>query len=310
MSGSSHDDSSALVEKPEKLTPVKKRKQSAADELNTCKKSRNDTQNTLCLNEVINLGIPHVGELIFESIATHELFQFTLVSKIWKALAEKVLLKRWKGKIFDACKNGETQVVQLLLKCCNTEELGLNVKYDEDEFTSFMMACCYGHRDVVQLLLDHSETSIELNATTEDGMTAFMMACDNGHTDVVQLLVDYTSSNIDLKARDTYGMTALMLACEIGHTDVVQLLLDHSERIELNARSNSGYTALMTACQNGHKDVVQFLLDHSDRNIELNARHDNGFTAIMFACTNGHKDVIKLLLDYSEIIELNAKDLF
>ena len=92
MSGSSHDDSSALVEKPEKLTPVKKRKQSAADELNTCKKSRNDTQNTLCLNEVINLGIPHVGELIFESIATHELFQFTLVSKIWKALAEKVLL--------------------------------------------------------------------------------------------------------------------------------------------------------------------------------------------------------------------------
>ena len=123
MSGSSHD-SSALMEKPEKLSPMKKRKQSAADELTDCKKSRNDTQNTLGLNEVINLGIPHVGELIFESIATHELFQFTLVSKIWKALAEKVLLKRWKGKIFDACKNGETQVVQLLLKCCNTEELG------------------------------------------------------------------------------------------------------------------------------------------------------------------------------------------
>ena len=84
MSGSSHDDSSALVEKPEKLTPVKKRKQSAADELTDCKKSRNDTQNTLGLNEIINLGIPHVGELIFESIDTPELFQCTLVSETWK----------------------------------------------------------------------------------------------------------------------------------------------------------------------------------------------------------------------------------
>ena len=58
------NDSSAFIEKPEELTPEKKRRQSAAEELTNCKKSQNVTQNTLSLNEVINLGIPHVGEKI------------------------------------------------------------------------------------------------------------------------------------------------------------------------------------------------------------------------------------------------------
>ena len=68
------------------------------------------------IDKVINLGIPHVGELIFESIDTPGLFQFALVSETWKILAENVLIKRWKGKMLEACKNGETKVVQFLLE--------------------------------------------------------------------------------------------------------------------------------------------------------------------------------------------------
>ena len=63
------------------------------------------------IDKVINLGIPHVGELIFESIDTQGLFQFALVSETWKILAENVLIKRWKGKMFEACRNGQTKVV-------------------------------------------------------------------------------------------------------------------------------------------------------------------------------------------------------
>ena len=96
MSRFAHD-SSALIENPEDLTPEKKRKQSAAEELTNCKKSRNDTGNTASLNKVINLGIPHAGEQIFESIDTPELFQCALVSETWKILAENVLIKRWKN---------------------------------------------------------------------------------------------------------------------------------------------------------------------------------------------------------------------
>ena len=46
------------------------------------------------MDKVINLGIPHVGELIFESIDTPGLINFMEVSQTWRELAENVLVKR------------------------------------------------------------------------------------------------------------------------------------------------------------------------------------------------------------------------
>ena len=56
------------------------------------------------MDKIINLGIPHVAEQIFESIETQELIECLKVSETWKVLAENVLIKRWKGKMFEACK--------------------------------------------------------------------------------------------------------------------------------------------------------------------------------------------------------------
>ena len=113
------------------------------------------------MDKVINLGIPHVGELIFESIGTPGLVKCLEVSETWKVLAENVLIKRWKGKMLEACKSGETKVVQLLLERCNSEESGLNIK-DEYGNTAFMVACYFGHKDVVKLLLEYSEV-VDIN---------------------------------------------------------------------------------------------------------------------------------------------------
>ena len=147
---------------------------------------------SICFNmdKVINLGIPHVGELIFESIDTPGLIQCVLVSETWKVLAENVLIKRWKGKMFEACKKGEMKIVQLLLERCNAEESGLNIK-DEYGWTAFMEACYNGHKDVVKLFLEHSER-IDLNARDNFGETAFMIACQYGDKDVVKLLLKYS----------------------------------------------------------------------------------------------------------------------
>ena len=317
------------------------------------------------MDKVINLGIPHVGELIFNSFDTpglincmevsetwkalalnvlikrpkgkvymeifkayksrkfkiaqcllailddDELFQCELVSKTWKVLAENVLIKRWKGKMFEACKSGETQIVKLLLERCNSEESGLNSK-DEYGATALMWACFNGHKDVVKLLLD---SNIELNARSDYGDTALMWACQNGHKDVVQLLLDYSDSNmddfldwgyiIDVNATNNYGWTAFMAACCNGHNDVVQLLLNLSDRnIDMNARNNQGYTAFMYACYNGHKDVVQLLLDHSER-IDFNAKDTSGNTAFMWACDIGHTDIVKSILNHVEWSRMN-----
>ena len=86
--------------------------------------------------------------------------------------------------------------------------------------------CCYGHKDVVQLLLDNSERNIDLNARTNGGYTAtaLMWACVNGHKDIVQLLLDKSPSNIVLNAKDFSRNSALMIACQRANQDIAQLI--------------------------------------------------------------------------------------
>ena len=312
------------------------------------------------MDKVINLGIPHVAELIFERFDTLELmkcmevsetwnelagnvlikrlkgkiyvslykacrrkhgktrlaqallkdldndvlFQIALVSETWKVLAENVLIQRWKGNMLKACQNRETKIVQLLLKRCTSEESGLNTS-NELGYTPFMEACRNKHKDVVKLLLEHTER-IELNARANGGTTAFTWACKNGHKDVVQLLLEH-SERIELNATTNGGKTAFLWACENGHKDVVRLLLDHSDRIELNTRTNGGKTAFLWACENGHKYVVKLLLGHSEK-IELNALDDRGRTGFMVACNLGHNDVVKLLLKYPKVIDVKIPE--
>ena len=133
------------------------------------------------MEKVVNLGIPHFGEKLFENIESTQLIKCLDVSRTWKVLAENVLIKRWKGemkkcKMLEACMSGESKVVQLLLECCNPEEIGLDTK-DESGYTPFMLACLYGRKDVVKLLLDYSGPNIDLNERDNYGWTTFMYAC-------------------------------------------------------------------------------------------------------------------------------------
>ena len=53
---------------------------------------------------------------------------------------------------------------------------------------TFMLACYKGHKDVVKLLLGHSE-KIELNARNKFGDTALMIAQQRrGNQDIVQMV--------------------------------------------------------------------------------------------------------------------------
>ena len=63
------------------------------------------------MEKVINLRLPHVGEQVFESIDTDGLIQLFEVSTTWKVLAQNVLLKRWKGKMLEACTRRRTEIV-------------------------------------------------------------------------------------------------------------------------------------------------------------------------------------------------------
>ena len=127
------------------------------------------------------------------------------------------------------------------------------------------------------------------------GWTAFMYACIFGHKDVVQLFLDH-SDIIELNAKDNRGWTALIFAMNacLKPKDVVKLFLHHSEKIDFNARDNDGQTVLMLACQRARKIIVKLILEHSER-IELNAKDNNGNTALMIANQRGHQGIIQLV---------------
>ena len=66
------------------------------------------------MESIINFGIPHVGEQILGSLGEDDLIQCLKVSQTWKAFAEPILLPKWKGKMFEACQTGETEIVKAL----------------------------------------------------------------------------------------------------------------------------------------------------------------------------------------------------
>ena len=223
------------------------------------------------MEKVINIGIPHVGEQIFENIDTDGLIECLKVSETWKILAENVLLKRWNSQMFEACESGKAEIVKLLLERVENNNLNAIQTSGKFEGTAFVVACQNGHNEVIQLLLDlKKDKNVEFDARNRDGCTTF---CAFGHKDVVQLILDHAiDRNIRLNVKDENEGTPFMLACQNGHKNIVQLFLQYSENrnIDLNARDNDGRTAFMWACQNGHTDIVKLFLHHSE--VKLNCR--------------------------------------
>ena len=249
------------------------------------------------MEKIINLRIPHIGEKIFGNLETQGLGQCLEVSQTWKILAKNVINR--KGKMFDACSNGNTAVVKLLLKHYNSEESGLNAKAKYD-FTPFMEACYHGHKDVVQLLLDYPNGNIDFNARTDYTHTAFMLACGNGHTEVVKIL--WKHPKIDVYLKCGFGNTGFMMACEEGHKDVVKFFFDQTDRnIDFNARNTWNMTAFYEACTKGHKDVVKLFFENSEKG-KIDFEDLNVWTGYHWARKWENEDLAQFIVDYLRAI--------
>ena len=83
-------------------------------------------------NVEINKEIPQTDEKALENLTASELIQGLEDSETeaQKSLAENILLEKWKGKMFEACKTGKTRIVELLLEHYNCEESGHKMLLD------------------------------------------------------------------------------------------------------------------------------------------------------------------------------------
>ena len=323
------DSSSTMIHKPDDLTPeeceeafamfrIHKTKMAQIIPEELTKKAENEKVDQEGMNKVINLNIPDIGEKIFSSLGTDDLVKLLSVSKTWKELIENVSIKRikrWRGKLYEACKAGQMEVVKILLLYSDDE--------GEDLKWVFRFACENGHKDIVKLMLGlPGSKHIGLNFFPAQ-KTPFIIAYEKGHQDVVKMLLNHPrSQDIDL-------VWVFRIACYNGQPDIVKLMLDlpASKDIGLNfspslfsgliaAGVSPNRTPFMMACEKGHKDVVKILLDHPrSQSIDLNivdktvCRQWNGFK---LACNYGKKDLVKLLLDHprSQTIDFKAKDIY
>lgn len=115
--------------------------------------------------------------------------------------------------LFDAVRNGDDELVTLLLK------RGANVNVTSlDKKTPLLIAARSGRNDLARILLDHGA---QVNASDRDGRTALMIAAMRGNRDLAQLLLERGAS---AAKTDSFGKTAAAYAREEGYDDLAGLL--------------------------------------------------------------------------------------
>ncbi|XP_014252702.1 oxysterol-binding protein-related protein 1 isoform X2 [Cimex lectularius] len=184
-------------------------------------------------------------------------------------------------------RNGDFEKVQQLLtsKLNGKIALDINCKGRSKSnlgWTPLHLASYFGHKDVVELLLDHGT---DINAVNDAGDTALHKASFIGREDLVLLLLE---RNADVNIRNGEGKTAKEVGVEEGET---RKLLAAAERTDLIRKEE----ALLSAARNGDLQEIRELLK-SERPPYINCVDSLGNTSLHCASYRGQKEAAVLLL--------------
>lgn len=111
-----------------------------------------------------------------------------------------------------------------------------------------------GRESVVALLL---EKKAVIDARNHNGMTPLMMTCCWGHADILALLLRKDAKGI--KMQDHKGKTALFWAAKKGHVNAIRVLMMSGTLIDIDSPDKTGSTPLMVASAKGHSACVRLV---------------------------------------------------
>ncbi|KAL1123279.1 hypothetical protein AAG570_002365 [Ranatra chinensis] len=188
-----------------------------------------------------------------------------------------------------SARNGDIEKVQELLTASREKKVSLDVNCKGQSksnmgWTPLHLATYFGHKEVVELLLDNQA---DINAVNDAGDTPLHKASFINREDLVLLMLE---RNADVNIRNGEGKTAKEVGVEGGSGDVGRLLAA-AERTDMRKRED----ALLSAARNADIETINNLLK-STLPPNINCVDVQGNTPLHCASYRGHKEVAVLLL--------------
>ncbi|XP_067670573.1 uncharacterized protein [Haliotis asinina] len=156
-----------------------------------------------------------------------------------------------KMAIHEACENGRTEVVKVLLKAW---PILVNIMGPApNHWFPIHYACASKEPQLVKLLV---EKEADPKCVDSNNNTAFHTACSRPGG--LRVLKELKPSLQDLKLQNKFHATCLHLACEFGRPAMVQFLLRMGA--DVKALNNKQQTPLHVACQRNQVEIAEKLL--------------------------------------------------
>lgn len=185
-----------------------------------------------------------------------------------------------------SARHGELSVVKALLEAKLGGKLTLDINCKGKNktnlgWTPLHLATYFGHKDVVEALL---EAGVNVDDVNDTGDTALHKASFIGNEELVILLLKYKA---DVNIMNGEGKTP----GDVSKTRDVQRLLEAAERSERHERER----ILLTAAKEGRIDDIQEMLS-SPNSPSINCVDAQGNTCLHCAAYRGHTRLAILLL--------------
>uniref|UniRef100_A0A1X7TR60 Uncharacterized protein n=1 Tax=Amphimedon queenslandica TaxID=400682 RepID=A0A1X7TR60_AMPQE len=183
-----------------------------------------------------------------------------------------------------ACLKGRQELVQYIIEHIPSS---LDLPVTGYGHTPFLTAVCFNQLDVIKYLISKK---CNLSATDDEGYGAVHISVEEGHLNVLKYLIDNNYCNPN--ATDRQDRTPLHVAVAADKFELLEYLIKSS--LLNNVQDKDGDTPLHFACRRGKQKMVSLLT--SSANINILITNKKGQTPLHLAVASGHKDTAEALL--------------